>query len=504
MMRPLLWFVVGTTMVLAACTEADDAALARRALQQRTNELADEFTACPRTSTSSMPALRADSRCLLFKVAENPAVPEGRQLELQVMVVPAVRPLPEPDPFVILVGGPGQSATLDGLAVVPLFQRIRESRDILLIDQRGTGPLSPFDCDLPDEEAAWGAGIEMQLQLQQDYLRDCLASVDADPRFYTTDLAVGDLDAIRQYLGYNQLNLWGVSYGTRVALAYLKYHEPQTRTVVIDGVAPAGILPLEAARDGERALLHVQDLCSAEAACKTQFPQLRAHYDELLLRHAVEQIITVHDSVSGADKPLAFSAAKLQSMLFGLLYSRETARLVPWMIERLYAGDFSVLAGLGNQAESVNLPMHMSVICSEDVPLIDAAELEQARGSFLYEGLVRPRIEGCTLWPSRTLPADYFAPVVSDTPVLLFSASQDPVTPKRWAEQVAATLSNSIQVEATGVGHGVFNYGCARELVADVVEQGSVDTLDTSCLQELATRPFFVNANGSVADDQGR
>ena len=495
--------VVATTVGLTACSPADDAALVRRALQQRTSELAGEFTSCPRTSTSSLPALRADSRCLLFNVAENPDAPEGRQLDLQVMVVPAVRPLPEADPFVILVGGPGQAATIDGLAVLPMFQRIRESRDILLVDQRGTGPLSPFACELPDDDTAWDAGLELQLQLQQDYLTDCLAKIDADPRFYTTDLAVKDLDAIRQYLGYSQLNLWGVSYGTRVALAYLKYHEAETRTVVLDGVAPAGILPLEAARDGERALLHVLDMCREEAGCNAQFPALKAHYEELLLRHAVPQAIMIRDG-SGNDKPQNFSASTLQSLLFSLLYSRETARLVPWMIERIYAGDFGALGGVGNASDSINLPMHMSVICSEDVPLIAAADLQQAQGSFMYEALVLPPIEGCKTWPSRTMPADYFAPVTSARPVLIFSASQDPVTPKRWAEQVAQTLPNSVQVEATGVGHGVFSYGCARDLVAELVEQGSVAALDTSCRAELSTRPFFVNANGSVADDPGR
>lgn len=493
-------------LALAGCNGgADDATLARRALQLRTQALAGEFTACPRTSASSMPALRADSRCLLFKVPEDPMQPDGRQLGLQVMVVPAVRPLPEADPFVILVGGPGQAATLDGLAVLPVFQQIREARDILLVDQRGTGPLSPFKCELPDDELLWTAGLELQLQVQQDYLRDCLANSDADARFYTTDLAVHDLDAIRQYLGYSQLNLWGVSYGTRVALAYLKYHPDATRSVVLDGVAPAGILPLEATRDGERALLHVLDLCREESACNTAFPQLRQHYDELLLRHTTPVVITLRDGRSNDDRQLSFSTAALQATLFSMLYSRETARLVPLAIERLHAGDFSMLTGIAGTEAGINLPMHMSVICSEDVPLISAAELAQAAGGFLYDALVVPRIEGCKLWPSRELPDDYFAPVVSDKPVLVFSASQDPVTPRHWAQQVTATLPNAVEVEVTGVGHGVFAYGCARDLVATVVEQGSVAGLETACLIELATRPFFVNANGSVAvDDQGR
>ncbi|MES2604356.1 MAG: alpha/beta fold hydrolase [Pseudomonadota bacterium] len=203
-------------LLLGACEpQQSDLALQRRALQLRTRELLNEFSACPRTSTSTMPALRADSRCLVFKVPENPQESGGRQLSLQVMVVPAVRALPEPDPFVILVGGPGQAATIDGLSVLPVFQRIRQDRDILLIDQRGTGPLSPLDCKPPEDDALMNAGAELLLQIQAEFLQNCLATLDADPRYYTTDLAVDDLEAIRAYLGYGQLNLWGVSYGTR-------------------------------------------------------------------------------------------------------------------------------------------------------------------------------------------------------------------------------------------------------------------------------------------------
>ena len=506
MKNVLASFAIGCALLLAGCdAQQNELALQRRALQLRTQELAAEFHACPRTSTSLAPALRADSRCLEFKVAENPAQPDGRQLSLQVMVVPAIRALPEADPLVILVGGPGQAATVDGVALIPIFQRVRQHRDILLVDQRGTGPLSPLDCKPPDDSGLWNDATELVLQVQNEFLENCLRSVDADPRYYTTDLAVADLEAIRQYLGYSQLNLWGVSYGTRVALTYLKYQSEHVRTVVIDGVAPPGILPLAAANDGGLALQRVLSLCGEEAGCSAAFPDLRSHFDELMNRYATPQSITFTNASTGVSAPMLLSAGMLQGALFNLLYSRETARLIPLTIERAYARDFAVFGALQAAADQVNTLMHFSVICSEDIPLLDAGAVEAARGSFVYDTLVVPRIEGCKIWPSRQLPADFFTPVVSDKPVLLFSASQDPVTPKHWADQVAATLGNSVSVEARGVGHGVFAYGCAADLVADVVESGSVQDLDTACLDELGTRPFFVNVNGSVvADDQGQ
>ncbi|MES2624751.1 MAG: alpha/beta hydrolase [Pseudomonadota bacterium] len=472
-------------------------------LQARTLELAETFQDCESGSTSSMPALVARSRCLRFTTPENPDAPQGRELQLQVMVIPSVRQLPEPDPFVILVGGPGQAATVDALQVVPFFQAIRQSRDILLVDQRGTGKLSPFDCEFGNDDEVSGSS-ELLLELQMQYLRDCLDSIDAEPEYYTTDLAVQDLDAIRQYLGYSQLNLWGVSYGTRVALAYLKYFPAQTRTVVIDGVAPPGVLPLEAARDGSRALQNVFSLCAEETACSAVFPALRTHYDELMMRYAAPVEINLLDQQTGREEAIELHASLIQGSLFALLYSRETTRLIPLFIEQLYQGNFQMLTAISGAETGVNIGMHYSVVCSEDIPLLDAEELAAAADDsdvLVYDMLVMPRVEGCKVWPSRKLDQEFFAPVISDKPVLIFSATQDPVTPQRWGEQVAASLSNSRHLIAKGVGHGVFGYGCAASLIADLVETANLSDLDTACLEELNTRPFFLSPGGSATDD---
>ncbi|MES2604355.1 MAG: hypothetical protein V4603_05420 [Pseudomonadota bacterium] len=164
---------------------------------------------------------------------------------------------------------------------------------------------------------------------------------------------------------------------------------------MIDGVAPPGILPLEAAKDGERALQRSLALCREEAACATAFPALQNHFDELMTRYAVPQSINIANPSTGESKPMLVSASSLQGALFSMLYSRETARLVPLTIERAWLGDLSALAALGNAADSINALMHFSVICSEDIPLLDSAEVAAAAGTFMYDGLVQPRVEGC-------------------------------------------------------------------------------------------------------------
>jgi pimeloyl-ACP methyl ester carboxylesterase len=467
-------------------------------VQARKAGLANEFGTCPRDSTTALPGLVASSRCAVFRTPENPDEPDGREVALQVMVVPAIRPLPEPDPFVILVGGPGQAATVDALQVVPAFERIRRDRDIVLIDQRGTGRLSPFDCDFSDDDSLH-AESELLLAEQTRQLQACLDAIDADPRYYTTDLAVRDLDAIRQWLGYRELNLWGVSYGTRVALAYLKYFPDTTRTVVIDGVAPPGVLPLEAARDGKRALQRVFDLCREESSCATAFPQLRAHYEELRARYAEPVHVDLRDPNDGTVANIELRAEYIEGLLFQMLYSREASRLIPLFIEQLYAGNLQPLTWVNNTSAGVNVAMHYSVICSEDVPLVSEAELAAAASDpdvLVYDFLVLPRVEGCAVWPSRELPADFFEPVRSDKPVLIFSGMQDPVTPRRWGERVAETLPNSLHLVASGVGHGVFAYGCAADLISTFVANAALPR-STSCIEQLHTRPFFTTFGGS-------
>lgn len=492
-------------LLLPGCNPAERAhALAMQHAQVRKGDLADEFGPCPRDAATPLPGLVASSRCALFRTAENPEAPDGRQLDLQVMIIPAIRPLPEPDPFVILVGGPGQAATVDALQVVPAFERIRRDRDILLVDQRGTGKLSPFNCTFSEEDSLQDAS-ELLLERQAGELRQCLEDSDADARYYTTDLAVRDLDAIRDWLGYSALNLWGVSYGTRVALMYLKYFPDTTRTVVIDGVAPPGILPLEAARDGKRALDRVLALCNEEATCGAAFPQLAAHYAELHERYREPLPVDLRDPNTGNLKSVELRSSLIDAMLFQMLYSREASRLIPLFIEQLHAGNLQPLTWVNNTSAGINVAMHYSVICSEDVPRIPADELATAStdaGVFVYELLVQPRVETCNFWPKRDLPEAFFAPVTSDKPVLIFSSTQDPVTPRRWGDRVAETLSNSRHVVAEGVGHGAFAYGCTAELIGEFVATADLSGLDTACIDALGERPFFTTFGGSgVAGD---
>src|SRR5690606_4668082 len=179
----------------------------------------------------------AAARCGWLTVPEDGNQPQGRSIRLHVAIIPALRLQPAADPLYIISGGPGQAASEMYLNMAPAFARIRRDRDIVVVDQRGTGRSQRLDCAFPDEQALTAAD-ELQQTTQQ-----CIGSLPGDVRCYTTSIAVQDLDAVRAALGHARINLYGVSYGTRVAQHYMRRHPERVRSAILDGVVPAD-LPL--------------------------------------------------------------------------------------------------------------------------------------------------------------------------------------------------------------------------------------------------------------------
>jgi len=443
-----------------------------------------------------------DALCGRVEVFEDRAAASGRRLALRVVVLPALSRDPRPDPLFILAGGPGQAATrlVEGLS--PLLQRVQELRDVVLVDQRGTGDSAPLDCDvsegLRDEIDAPAVSLET--------LKACLAGYDADPRLYTTPIAVDDLDQVREALGYERIDLWGGSYGTRVGLVALRRHPDRVRAAVLDGVAPTGMrLPLYFARDGERALDLLLGACEERPDCAAAFPDLRRRSRALLeeLDRRPRRVEMVHPR-TGAALSVRFDREIVASVLRSALYSGEVASLVPLMLDRADRGDYGPLAAILGMAEGVKLSggMMLSVLCAEDVPWIDDAEAEAAtRDTFLGDVTVHNMRQACSVWPRGELPPGYRDPVVSDRPVLLLSGELDPVTPPVWAEQAAAHLSASRHVVVPGTGHGTSTRGCVPERIAEFLERGSAEGIDFDCVRELRRPPFFLSPAGPVAPE---
>ena len=453
----------------------------------------------PRTalvlSTCRLPGLETDAQCGTLEVWENRETKRGRRIALNVAVIPARLRSREPDPVVLFAGGPGQSAVALAGQVMPIFAKLNDTRDILLVDQRGTGQSNPLDCD-DDQDQPLQSLFEDALP--EHLVEDCLQQLDADPAQYATPAAVADMDDVRAALGYDKLNLWGGSYGTRVALEYLRRHGEHVRSVVLDGVAPADMkLPLSFVTDGEAALEKLVHACEAQVLCHRSYPALRQTILQLrgeLMRRPLHAAI--QDPRTGERDSIRVTENVFLSGLFRPLYVAELASLLPYGVAAAARGDFNPLLAQNLEfsddvSENLSLGMHLSVICTEDIPRMTPEDLAFAGHAFFGRALVDDFLRACSKWPRGHVPADFYDPVKSDVPVLIFSGGIDPATPPRHGDEVARTLTHARHFVAPHLGHGVSLHGCAPRLIDAFVRKGSADGLDGKCLERIP-RPLFL------------
>ncbi len=464
-------------LLLAACNSSPEAPKATVALQ-----------------TCRLPGVEIAARCGELEVWEDREAKSGRRIKLDIAVVPARLRARQDDPIVVLAGGPGQGAISLASQVMPLFARLNDARDVVLIDQRGTGNSHPLDCD-DDEPASLQSLFEDTLP--QRVVGKCLATLDADPSKYITSIAVEDLDEALTALGYSNVNLWGGSYGTRVALEFLRRHGARVRSAVLDGVAPAGMkLPLSFVADGDAALERLLVDCDQDDRCRQLYPGLRGTIAEVrgdLARHPARAAI--QDPRTGERETINVNENVFLSGIFRPLYVAELASLLPLGISSAARGDFNPLLAQNLEfaddvSENLSIGMHLSVICAEDVPRITPEDLAKLGGSFFGRALVDDFVAACAAWPRGKVPADFYEPVRSDVPVLMLSGGIDPATPPRHAEQVARTLSHARHFVAPRVGHGVSLHGCGPRLVETFVRTPAAN-LDGKCLERIP-RPLFV------------
>lgn len=475
---------------LVACAATADSPAARRV---GTLSLEPCTLAAP-NSPGTIPAF-----CGKLPVAENRAAPAGRQIELAVALVPSRAKRPLPDPVFMLAGGPGQSALEAFPGAAAAFRDVLRDRNVVLVDQRGTGGSNRLACPQPD--AAVGADPFGDPAAARRFAAACLAGLAADARFYTTSDAVLDLEEVRAAIGAAQVNLVGVSYGTRVALEYLRRHPDRTRTVVLDGVVPPGLaLGAEHARNLEDALDAHFAICEADATCRERFGPPRARLAALLdeLRRA-PLTVRFRDPLSDAAREERLTPDAVAGVVRLYAYVPQLAAMLPRSLAEAGAGRPEVLMAQAAMiqdlvGEQITFGMQLSVICAEDADRlrVDPADADTLLGTAFVTSLLAQ----CEVWPRGRRPADFNAPVRSDRPVLLLSGQLDPVTPPRYGEEVVRHLPNGRHLVAPGQGHNVFGSGCAPQLMGRFIATADAKALDASCLQQLVPPPPFVGPYG--------
>ena len=471
--------------LLVGCAAALIAACSERP-HDRTIELAE----------CRLPKLATAARCGTVEVPEDRSKPEGRRLGLFVAVLPANTLSPEPDPVLILAGGPGQSATSLASFASRLVE-VRRTRDVVLVDQRGTGKSAPLACAafVPDEDAADALDIDPIPRATQ-CARE-LAAKGIDATAYTTEAFIADLEAVRAALGYPRWNLWGGSYGTRVALEYSRRHADRIRAMVLDGVAPPTLkISLGVWPTREQALDALFALCDSTPSCHRAHPDLKATLERIRAQLGPDgQDVRIVDPRTGEAQTVRLTYVAVLAGLHPLTYVPELAVTLPEILKRGESGDWSPLVAvaqmvMGDLAEQTNIALHYSVTCAEDTPRVlapDRATLAGLRSQAIAERV----LSVCDIWPKGRQPADATQPVNSSIPTLLLSGALDPVTPPAYAEEVAKTLHNSKHIVAGGYGHIVSPHACGPRLIAAFVDRAGFDKLPASCVEYFAksTRP---------------
>jgi pimeloyl-ACP methyl ester carboxylesterase len=446
----------------------------------------------------SFQGFSSGAMCGRLEVLEDRSNPESRTITLNITVIPAVSRSPEPDPLFLLAGGPGQAATEAFDPILPAFLHINQKRDLVLIDQRGTGSSSPLNCPEVDENADSNQDIER-------WIEACLESIDGDPQFYTTLTSVEDLEQVRKALGYKQINLYGVSYGTRLALTYLKQHPENIRSVILDGVVPQDeAIGLNAAHQAQRVLEALFTRCMDQADCSRAFPDLPQAFQSLIDTLEENPVnVTVSHPTGGAPVAIQFNKEMMATAFQLLSYSSETAALLPLLVHHTYTtGDWTRLAAQYLLVEeqigqSISAGLQFSVLCAEDAPFIDHERAARMNaGTYLGDQQSENLLRICILWPSTTAPAWFKEPVGSDHPVLLLSGEDDPITPPEYAGRAAEHLPNSLHLVLRGQGHNVIYRGCVPFLAASFLEAASTTGLNPACVEQIRPMPFFTNFAG--------
>ena len=445
-----------------------------------------------------------DAYCGTLDVWEDRDAKAGRKIALKIVVLPALKQDYAPDPLFFLAGGPGQGAAELAPDIKDAFQRIQTDRDVVFVDQRGTGKSNPLECKSREDEDQRKDENDISKALL-DQIPICLASYKgkADLTKYTTPIAMDDLDDVRRFLGYSKIDLYGGSYGTRAAIVYARRHPDSTRAVILDAVAPPDMsIPLFMARDSQHSLDLLFDDCERDPGCAKRFPNLRDRFKALLARlDAHPQHIHYTDPRTGVEKDLDVRRVALASLLFASLYSPTTASLVPLLIDEADKGDYKGFFALNAISDSVgsnmSMGMQFSVLCAEDAPRIDRTTIDRdTAGTFLGPEITGLRLKACAIWPHATMDPDYYINKPSDIPALILSGGLDPVTPPVWGQEIAAQWKNARHVIVPASAHGAWNHGCVMQLMSQFLNEGSAEKLDTSCVEHIKRPPFFLGPSG--------
>lgn len=435
-----------------------------------------------------VPGSEKEVLCATYPVWENRETRQGRKIGLNIVILPALGPDKQPDPIFELGGGPGQA--IAAVAGYYAGSDLRQKRDMVFVDQRGTGRSNPLDCvfygDPVDFRRAAGDLFPL------DGVRKCREELEkaADLSQYTSAAFADDLNEIRQWLGYGKINLSGGSYGTRMAQVYWRRHPETVRSVVLTGIAPLDVyIPLGHAPAGQRALDLVLAECASQPECRAAFPGVKADLKALKGRIEKGVTVTVTNTRTGERQEVRPVWGLIAEGIRFLMYG-PVAGSLPLQIHKAAQGDLAPLVQMAIERRldldgALEMGLNFSVTCAEDLPFItEEMTREKTAGTYLGDYRIRQQKAVCEIWPRGKVAADVHAPVRSDVPVLLISGDRDPVTPPEFGDSASRHMTNRLHVVVPRGSHGDGGE-CIDNLVRDFLDRASVQGLDPSCAEKV-------------------
>ncbi|MGC3944741.1 MAG: alpha/beta fold hydrolase [Chryseolinea sp.] len=436
--------------------------------------------------------------CGTLSVFENRQTNSGRKIELKVVVIPAIYRDKSALPVFCFEGGPGVSATVGASFYADTVNYYRLRHDVVLIDSRGTGGSNPLHC----RQLQYKEGLEQQFTEMYPIqaVKECYDSLSklADLTQYTTSNMAMDAEEVRKWLGYDKINIFGLSFGGRLAQVYLKMFPNSVESCVL--WSPAAInsrMPLDHARYADDGLNKLFDDCKNDPLCNSSFPAIREEFQTLMETGKRKPFDYKFEFEDGKEELIAIPWHSFHTKIRSMMYAPMSSRQIPYVVHQSFLGNWQPFISLypkgGSYNDFIAEGLYLCVTCAEDVPFITKQEADSlTANTSMGDYRIQQQMNACGQWAKGNIPDNFMEPVSSAVPTLLISGYFDPVTPPSMAEEIARTLPNCFLVSIPAMSHtfdGLSNSYCFDKLVVDFLNQPNTKP-NVECILQMLPEPY--------------
>jgi pimeloyl-ACP methyl ester carboxylesterase len=430
-----------------------------------------------------------------FPVAENRKL-NTKKIKLHIIVIPASDAKNVGSPVFYFQGGPGDAATgmIDYFLEHPVYHR---NRDVVLIDFRGTGKSNPLHCSGTQVRNTVQACLDEMFPI--DSLKKCYTELStiADLTQYTTEIAIEDVEEVRQWLGYNTVNVFGQSYGTRACQSYMRQYPDAVRSAVMIGPVPTFMtMPLNHAKDGQRAWDLLVEECKNDSICNSHYPLLKREFDTIIGKLRKNPIIAeYHNNEQHIHEKIVIRHGPFSDLIRSIMYSPSGQRQIPYLIHQASKGNFQQLIeiAISRNSEPYSLAdgFYLCVTCYEDVPYIVQLPIDNTyMGSYRIE----QQINACKQWKMGKVNENFREPVASDIPAFVIAGMRDPITPPHWADSVTQKMSKAQRLDIPQMAHGMkglSNADCFHTMINSFFDE-PWNAVNTVCIESMQPQAFKI------------